>query len=380
MTSPLSGIKVIEITTMITGPLAGMMLADLGADVIKVEQPEGGDPFRSFRDGLYSPHFCSYNRNKRSIVLDLQSQNGKRALEALIERSDVLIENFRPGVIDRLGFEDNRVVEINNQLIRCHISGFGSGGPYANRPAYDAVAQAISGMSSLFLEQKNPKIAGPTIADNVTGQYACNAILAALLERERTGAARRIDVNMLDATIAFIPDPFGYYTEMGLISDPHLRTRTSQSYAFCCSDEKIIAVHLSSQEKFWRQFVETIGLPELLENLQTSTRAMRIANYDVIQKLAADVFFRHPRAYWLEQLEKRDIPFAPVYDVMEVFSDPQVQYLDCFFELKHKTMGSVKSIRRPIYFDGTRADQPTVAPPMLGEHTEEVLTELELDR
>lgn len=378
MTSLLTGLRVIELTTMITGPLAGMMLADFGADVIKIENPNGGDPFRSFRGGLYSPHFCSYNRNKRSVALDLQSKDGKTALEALLSRSDVLIENFRPGVLDRLGFADDFVVDLNERLIRCHITGFGPTGPYAMRPAYDAVAQAISGMSSLFLEQQNPKISGPTIADNVTGQYACNAILAALFERERTGLGRRIDVNMLEATIAFMPDPFAYYTQMGLVSDPQLRTRTSQSYAFCCSDGKIIVVHLSSREKFWLQFVETIERPELLNDARMSTRTLRIENYDVIHGLAASVFKREPRAYWMEKLGSQDIPFAPAYDVTEVPSDPQVQHLDSFFELHHGTMGPMKSIRRPSYFDNTRSDQPAVAPPMLGEHTEEVLGQLGL--
>src|SRR5271154_1983474 len=150
MTSPLSGIKVVELTTMITGPLAGMMLADLGADVVKIENPDGGDTFRSFRGGLYSPHFCGYNRNKRSLALDLRSDFGRRAVEKLIARSDVMLTNFRPCVLDRLG-------ELNARLIRCYITGFGPTGPYAERPAYDAVSQALAGMSSLFVSPGDPR-------------------------------------------------------------------------------------------------------------------------------------------------------------------------------------------------------------------------------
>jgi len=372
----LSGIRVVELTTMITGPLTGMLLADLGADVIKVENPDGGDPFRSFRGGQYSPHFCGYNRNKRSVVLDLRSEHGKQTLEKLIARSDVVIENFRPGVMDRLGFDDTRLNALNSRLIHCHISGFGTDGPYTNRPAYDAVAQSLSGMSSLFLDPDAPQITGPTISDNITGFYASQGILAALFAREKTGAGRRIDVNMLEATLAFMPDPFGYYTQMDIVSDPKLRARTSQSYAFQCADDKLLTIHLSSQEKFWLQFVDVIERPELLTHEKTSTRALRIEYYDFVKETAAEVFIRQPRSHWLEALAKRDIPFAPVYDVVEVFEDPQIKHLGSFRTLTHPEMGPVTAIRRPILFDLSRDDQPQNAPPVLGEHTEEVLAEL----
>jgi len=203
-------------------------------------------------------------------------------------------------------------------------------------------------------------------------------MLAALFERERTGAGRRIDVNMLDSSIAFMPDPFGYYTQMGLVSDRHLRAHTSQSYAFRCVDQKLLMVHLSSQPKFWEQFVEVIGRPELRDDPRLKTRELRIANYDVLHGLAATEIVSKPREHWLVEFAKRDIPFAPVYDVTEVFSDPQVQHLDSFSKLTHPTMGQVVSIRRPVHFDRSRADQPQVAPPILGEHTQEILREIGL--
>ncbi len=378
MTPPLSGIKVVELTTMITGPLAGMMLADLGADVVKIENPDGGDTFRSFRGGLYSPHFCGYNRNKRSLTLDLRSDLGRRAFERLIARSDVLLINFRPGVLDRLGYPDDRLTAINARLIRCHITGFGATGPYADRPAYDAVSQALAGMSSLFVSPDDPRITGPTIADNVTGYHACYGIMAALFERERTGAARRIDVNMLESTIAFMPDPFGYYTQMNMVSDPHLRPHTSQSYAFRCADGKLITIHLSSQAKFWEDFVATIGRPDMLEHPAMKTRVQRIDNFDIVHAMAAEEFAKHPRSHWLDAFAKVDVPFAPVYDVTEVFDDPQVRHLDTFFALDHRDMGRLTAIRRPVRFDGSRSDQPAVAAPTLGEHTAEILRELGL--
>ena len=311
----LRGIKVLELSTMITGPLAGMMLGDWGADVIKVENPDGGDPFRSFRGGSYSPHFCAYNRNKRSVTLDLRSPEGKSGLAALVRSADVLLENYRPGVMDRLGFSDDELVRLNSRLVRCSITGFGPDGPYANRPAYDAIAQAVGGMSSLFVNAENTRITGPTIADNVTSHYACQGVLAALLERERSGVARRIEVNMLDATLAFIPDPFAYYTQMQLVSDPYLRAHTSQSYVFESSDGKLFAVHLSSQTKFWENFVRAIDCPGLLEDDRFKTRTDRIANYEALRAIAGKIFAKLSRAHWVDLLSGLDVPAAPVLDV-----------------------------------------------------------------
>src|SRR5580658_7220961 len=200
MSLPLTGIRVVELSTMITGPLAGMLLADLGASVIKIENPERGDPFRSFRGGLYGGHFLAYNRNKQSITLDLRTPDGQKVFLALIRRSDVLIDNFRAGVLDRLGISSEKLMKENTRLIHVSITGFGSHGPYRNRPAYDAVAQALSGLSSQFLNPDAPRVQGPTLSDNVTGFYVAYAVLAALFERVRTGKGRRIESSMLEST------------------------------------------------------------------------------------------------------------------------------------------------------------------------------------
>jgi formyl-CoA transferase len=378
MRPPLSGLRVVEMTTMITGPLAGMMLADLGADVIKVERPDGGDPFRSFRGGLYSPHFCAYNRNKRSIVLDVRAQDDLRALRELLARSDVLLENFRPGVLDRLNLVEGRLHDLNPRLIHCSITGFGPTGPYAYRPAYDAVAQAVSGMSSLFMDRDDPAIVGPTIVDNVTAHTACQGILAAVLSRGRGDPVRRVEVNMLDAAVAFIPDPFGYLHQMGIVSDERLRARTSQSYAFACGDGKLLAVHLSSQEKFWDAFVTALNRPDLLSDPRFSSRMQRIEHYGDLHAAVAADFRREPRSAWLGRLADADLPVAPVHDVSAVADDPQIRHLDTFVQLHHPTEGAITAIRRPIRLDGTRDDQPRMAPPTLGEHTEEILRELDL--
>jgi formyl-CoA transferase len=173
-----------------------------------------------------------------------------------------------------------------------------------------------------------------------------------------------------------MPDPFGYYTQLNLVSDPYLRPHTSQSYAFRCADGKLITIHLSSQTKFWEDFVTTIGRRDMLEHPDIKTRVQRIDNYDIAHRIAAEEFIKHPLAYWVEAFSKVDVPFAPVYDITEVFDDAQVRHLDTFVDLDHPEMGRVTAIRRPVRFDGGRADQPTVAPPTLGQHTQEILHEL----
>src|SRR5262245_26647169 len=208
VTDVLKGVRVVELSTVITAPLAGMMLADLGADVIKVEHPQGGDPFRTFRGEQYSPNFVAYNRGKRSIQLDLRADAGRSILLKLVARADVLLENYRPGIMEKLGLGDDVLTAANARLIHCSITGFGASGPYSARPAYDNVAVALSGIASLQLDAEQPQSSGPTIPDNATGMFACYGILGALYERARSGRGHRVDVNMLEAGIAFIPDPF----------------------------------------------------------------------------------------------------------------------------------------------------------------------------
>src|ERR1700716_3947913 len=185
--STLDGVRVIELTTMIPGPLAGMLLADLGASVTKIENRDAGDPFRSFRGGRYSGHFISYNRNKRSLTLDLRAPQGKEIFLKLVRQADVLIDNFRHGVLDRLGIGDAVLRNANPRLIHASITGFGASGPYRDRPSYDAVAQSLSGVLSQFIDPEMPEVGGPTLPDNISGLYSAQGILGGLHQRERTG-------------------------------------------------------------------------------------------------------------------------------------------------------------------------------------------------
>jgi crotonobetainyl-CoA:carnitine CoA-transferase CaiB-like acyl-CoA transferase len=375
MAGVLDGIRVVELTTMITGPLAGMLLADLGASVIKIENPEGGDPFRNFRGGRYSGHFIAYNRNKRSLTLDLRSARGQKICFDLIKDADVLIDNFRPGVMDRLGFSASALAEANPRLIHCSLTGFGRDGPYMNRPSYDAVAQSLSGVLSQFVDPQSPQPAGPTIADNITGFYAAYGILGALHERGRTGKGRRIETNMLEATIAFAPDAFINHKRYGMAAGPLTRVGASQSYAFRCQDGKLIAIHMSSQPKFWDGLLSALERPDLGTNPDFASRENRISNYTALRDALAKIFAIRPRSHWAQRLEAEDVPYAPVHSVSEVMEDDQVRHLQTFYQVRHPEEGDVWGVHPPIFVDGERPG-PVAPPPVLGEHNLQILGEM----
>src|SRR6266700_3934847 len=212
----LSGIRVVEQGTFIIGPCAGMMLADLGADVVKIESPDG-DPYRSYQGDQYSPHFQAYNRNKRSIAVDLKSPADRSLFEGLVREADVYIQNFRPGTAQRLGAGVQRLQELNPRLVYCSISGFGSSGPYVERPSYDSVAQALSGFLSVVVDSRRPQFLGPALADAITGLYAAYGVLGALVERGRTGRGCHVEVSMLEAMAHFAVEPFAAFFDRGQI-------------------------------------------------------------------------------------------------------------------------------------------------------------------
>jgi crotonobetainyl-CoA:carnitine CoA-transferase CaiB-like acyl-CoA transferase len=375
MSGMLDGVKVIELTTMITGPLAGMLLADLGASIVKVENPDGGDPFRYHSGGRYSGHFIAYNRNKRSLTLDLRSPRGKDILKTLLKDADVLIDNFRHGVLDRLGFSDDVLTRLNPRLIHASITGFGRDGPYAERPSYDAVAQSLSGVLCQFVDPETPQVGGPTLSDNITGFYAAYAILGALHERNRTGKGRRIETSMLEATIAFAPDAFINHKRYGVDVGPLTRVSASQSYAFRCSDGRLVAIHMSSQVKFWEGLLAALERPDIGSDPRFDAREKRIANYALLRTELGKAFATRPRAEWTQRLEAQDVPYAPVHTIPDVIDDPQVRHLGTFYQAQHPAEGEVWGVNPPIFVDGQRPG-PMHAPPVHGEHSDEVLKEL----
>jgi crotonobetainyl-CoA:carnitine CoA-transferase CaiB-like acyl-CoA transferase len=368
MAKVLQGVRVVEQGTFITGPAASMLLADLGADVIKVEQP-AGDPFRAFRGGLYSPHYQTYNRNKKSVTLDTREKADLALFDRLIREADVYIQNFRPGVAEKLGAGEARLRELNPRLIYCAISGFGPDGPAAARPSYDTVAQAASGFLKLLVNPANPRVVGPAIADALTGFYAAYGILGALLEREtqKTGRGRRVEVSMFEAMTHFNLDAFTHLFSEGEVMGPFSRPSVSQSYVLPCADGKWIALHMSSPPKFWQGLAEAIEQPELFDDPRFATREARIENQNLLIERLTARFVRRERAEWCRRLEALDVPHAPMYDTDEVPADPQARHLQLFVETAHPAGGRWTTVRSPVSFDGERALQVS-APPLLGDH------------
>jgi len=371
----LRGFTVLDLGTFITAPYAAMLLAELGADVIKVERPEGGDPFRWFAGGLSSPHFQAHNRHKRSVALDYTTPDGLKLLHLLIEHADALVINVRPGVEQRLGIDEGTLRRLNPKLVFCFITGFGADGPYANRPAYDNVGQALAGWLSRFHDTDDARVAGPAISDAATGIFACLGIVSALLERTKTGVGRKVEVSMLEATLALAVEPLAHYFVTGDEQPFYLRGAMSQAYILTCKDGKRIALQMSSPDKFWKGLAAVIESPDLLQRYPDRKR--RVDSYEAIGSELAAIFATRPREEWLERLAQHDVPFAPERRLNELDEDPQVRHLDLFYELDHPAAGTVRSVHRAIRCDGSR-EIDFRPPPTLGEHTREVLAGLGL--
>jgi crotonobetainyl-CoA:carnitine CoA-transferase CaiB-like acyl-CoA transferase len=371
----LKNIRVVEMGTYITGPAAAMHLGDLGADVIKVERPGEGDPFRAFKGGLYSPHYQTYNRNKRSIALDTKDPADLTLFHDLIAGADVFIQNFRPGVAEKLGAGEDDLRAINPRLIYCAISGFGRTGPARDRPAYDTVAQAASGYLRLLTPPTNPRVIGPAIADAVTGQYAAMGILAALVERGSTGRGRRLDISMLEAMCHFNLDSFTHHYSVGEVMGPLSRPVVSQSYTFECADGKWVAIHMSSPPKFWLGFLNATGQEHLATDPRFAQRLERIRHQDDLIAIMTPVFRTKTREAWCAALEAAEVPYAPAYDSDEALDDPQAVHLRIRTSAVHPEMGPFTTVRPPYAFDG-ETDGAVLPPPTLDEHGAEIRAEM----
>ena len=366
----LAGIKVLEIGSYITAPNAAMQLGTFGADVVKIEKPDGGDDFRQYRGGLYSPHFVANNKNKRSVTLDMRSGDGLAVLLELIDVADVLIDNFRPGVLERLGLGWDVLHARNPRLIQCSITGFGTAGPYKDRPAFDTVVSSLSGVLATSLDPDDPLLNGPTFADNVSAHTAFCGILAALYERSISNVGRRIEVNMLEALMAFNPGQFAA-SSVRVEGSRDARPAASQAWVLRCADGKLLAIHLSTPEKFWQNAVRAFERPELADDPRFAKRVKRVENYADLRQELRSIAATQPRAYWIARLEEFDVPYAPVHHVKDVIDDPQVQQMGTLYRAQHPTEGDVLSVRRPVYVNGSRPldDQPA---PTLGQHNDEL--------
>jgi crotonobetainyl-CoA:carnitine CoA-transferase CaiB-like acyl-CoA transferase len=377
MAGALEGIRVVEFANYVSGPYAGMLLGDLGAEVIKVESPDGGDPFRGWGRVEYSPTFGSVNRNKKSIVLDLKSADGLAAARALIRTADVLIENFRTGTMERLGLGYDDAARDNPRLVWCSITGFGTTGPYASRPGYDTVGQALSGLLSLLTDLENPRPMGISLSDHLAGITACNGVLGALVSRGRTGKGQRVDTSLLEATVSFCGENAARFFENNKVPDRAARTHQAQVYAFVAGDRKPFVIHLSTPTKFWQALTRVAGKPEWLGDPRFATKETRGRHYDVLHEGLAAVFSTDTRATWLAKLQAEDVPACALNAMDEVFADPQVQHLGLRQEVPHKRVGSVGLVRNGVRMSATPPDIRS-ASPELGEHTQEILAQLKI--
>jgi formyl-CoA transferase len=372
--SLLDGVKIVEAANVITGPLAGMLLADLGADVLKVEAPTG-DPFRRWvgESDEVRPAFAAYNRGKRSIGLNLKDEAGRSLFKEIVASADVVIENSRPGVMDKLGVGWSSLREVNPRLVYCYVSGMGTTGPDRDRPTYDAVAQAMSGLWSQFTDLGAPESVGPPMADQLTGMYAAMSILAGLRHRDATGEGIRVEVSMLAACLAFQTGAVADVTIEGKVAGKSSRARNSQSYAFVGSDGRPFTVHLSTPQKFWHALCRTVDMPELADDPRYAVKSGRIAGYDELRDLLAEVFATRSRDVWLAALAANDVPAAPILTVDDAVEHPQVRAVDVIDRDGGPRLRGL--VRSPVQVDGRHcaSERP---PPLLGEDTGAVLTEL----
>ena len=371
MAKPLKGIRVLDMGTFITGPAAAMLLADLGAEVIKVEQPGTGDPFRAFDGDLYSPHFQTYNRNKKSIELNTKDEGDLAKFDALVATADVFIQNFRPGVAERLKVDAARLQALNPRLVYADISGFGQEGPHRDRPAFDTVAQASAGFLRLLINPDHPRVVGPAIADAVTGFYAAMGVLAALYEREATGKGRHVETSMFEAMCHFNLDDFTHYLAVDQIMGPYSRPHVSQSYVFECADGGWIALHMSSPPKFWENLATAMGVPDMLEREEFATRPARIKNYEKVIQFLAPIFKSNTRQHWDDRLTKLEVPHSPIVNSKEVLEGELGQFHQVMAECEGPR-GRFRTIRSPLHFDG-EIERTITAPPELGQDNAQYL-------
>jgi crotonobetainyl-CoA:carnitine CoA-transferase CaiB-like acyl-CoA transferase len=357
-----------------------MLLADLGAEVTKVEEPLHGDGSRQwgppFVDGE-SAYFLSINRNKRSITVDLKTEAGKEIVRRLAERSDVFIENNRPGIAERLGVGYSTLKQLNPKLIYCSISGFGQDGPYSGKPSYDIIAQAMSGLMSITGEERGePVKVGIAVADICAGMFASIAILAALNQLERTGAGDRIDISLLDGQISWLSYQAGSFFVTGQspqrLGSAHPTIAPYQ--AFKARDAYfVVAV---GNDSLWSKFCEALSLNELKDEPRFATNKDRVKNKDELARILNKIFAGRDVKEWLELIDRVGVPCAPIRSFDDIFEDPWIRDRQMVHEIDHPKIGKkIKVLGSPIKMEGSRFTVRR-APPTLGEDTDAILSEL----
>jgi crotonobetainyl-CoA:carnitine CoA-transferase CaiB-like acyl-CoA transferase len=378
---PLDGIRVLDLTSQLAGPYCAMILGDLGADVVKIERPERGDDARAMSPRLAgeSAPFMLFNRNKRSVTLDLKTDEARAIARRLAERSDVVIENWRPGTAARLGLGWPELSSVNPRLVYCSISGFGQTGPYAARGGFDRIAQGMSGVMSINGEEDGPPLPIPLpIADIGSGMFAAIGVLAALHARGRTGRGQLVDTSLLETPIAWSVYEAAEYFATGEVPRRLGRGhRTSAPYQVFRTADGWINLG-GGAPGFWPPICRVLGVPELVDDPRFATPASRVANRKALEAVLEPRFATAPTAVWIERLEAAGVPAGPVVTYDQVFQDPHVLARAMVVEVDHPRAGRTKTLGVPIKLSATPAGIRRPAP-LLGQHTDEVLGELGYD-
>lgn len=376
MERALDGIRIVDFTKALAGPYCTMHLADMGAEVIKIEMPGTGDDSRGwgppFIDGE-AAYFLSINRNKKSITLNLKDERAKEIALKLIEKSDIVVESNRPGVMKKLGLDYERVKEINTGVIYCSISGFGQTGPYKERPGFDQVIQGYGGIMGLTGEAGGPPIkVGIAVTDIATGMFAAMGILMALYYREKTGKGQYIDASMLDGQISWLTYQGGRYLASGeipqRIGSAHPLIVPYQDFEASDGFINIAA----GNDNLWRKFCEVTGLQDIVDNPKFATNPKRVENREEVVGIISKVIATKTIEEWLDILNNAGIPCGPIYTVDRVFADQHVLAREMLVEVDHPKCGKIKVTGSPVKFSETPAEVVT-APPSLGQHNEEIL-------
>ncbi len=377
MTGALDGIRVLDLSRHLAGPYCAMMLGDLGAEVLKVERPGVGDETRQWGPpfvGGESAYYLCCNRNKKGLTLDLKRERGAALARELARRSDVLIENFRVGGLDELGLGYEGLRAINPRLVHCSISGFGHTGPDRDLGGYDFMIQGRGGLMSITGE-RDPLKVGVAVVDVATALFACNAVLAALFARERTGVGQRLDLALLDSAIALLANVGSNYLCSGQVPERWGNAHASivPYQAFQASDgHLLLAVGNDGQ---WRRFCAAAGVSPWAEDPRFATNPSRVAHRETLVPLLEELLLRRTVADWLRLCADADVPAGPVNTLDKVFSDPQALARGMLVEMPHPAAGAVRLAGTPLHLSATPA-QMRLPPPLLGEHTDEILTRL----
>ncbi len=376
MKQALSGVRVLDFTQVMAGPFCAMLLGDLGAEVVKVEPP-GGDTTRRMgnRQGMESTGFWAVNRNKRGIVLNLKDPRGQEIVRSLVTRTDILVENYRPGVLDAFGLGDKDLREINPRLIYASISGFGSTGPYAHKGGFDLVAQGMSGIMSITGEVGMPPVkCGIPVTDLGAGLFALQAILAAYIHRLHTGEGQYIDTSLFEAGVALSVWESTQYFSTGEIPEPMGSAhRMSAPYqAIRCADGYLTLG--AANQRTWERFAHAIGLPELIDRPEYVDDRRRVQNHHQLAQEIEVVTATKPRSSWLKVLEEVGVPCGPILNYAEVFADPQVQARGMVQEMDHPVGGRIRVLGPAAKLSETPARLSRPAP-LYGEHSAEILRE-----